>query len=79
VAGLHWFDYYRDDVEALAGSNTLTELLTLKYEMPISSGKSSSKDVIRSQVTKGIRLKSIRAGAYKDRNQVIAVGGRVTY
>ena len=25
-AGLPWFDYYRDDVEALAGSETLTEL-----------------------------------------------------
>lgn len=25
-AGLPWFDYYRDDVEALAGSNTLAEL-----------------------------------------------------
>jgi hypothetical protein len=25
-AGLPWFDYYRDDVEALAGSETLAEL-----------------------------------------------------
>jgi hypothetical protein len=25
-AGLPWFDYYRDDVEAFAGSNTLAEL-----------------------------------------------------
>jgi hypothetical protein len=25
-AGLPWFDYYRDDVEALVGSNTLAEL-----------------------------------------------------